>query len=558
VDGAATLGPATVLKDLRGARRRQRIADFDPFEALYRAYLTGITVGLGVLLLSGATGDTKVAGSDLTSIRLDGGAWIGLAVALVFAVGLRSGGRGGPLVVEAADVRHVLLAPVDRGVALRGPAIRQLRFLLLVGAATGGIAGLLALRRLPGPAGAWVACGAAVGAVAVAGGFGFGLVVSGHRLGRWIGGLLALAVLGWSGADIAGHRVTSPATMLGHLALWPLAVHPVDMIGPVVAVVALALGLFSVGGTSLEASERRAGLVGQIRFAATLQDLRTVIVLRRQLAQELPRQRPWLRLPRAVPRALLTHPADGAEARIRRRLFPVWRRGWHGILRWPALRLARVAVFGIVAGLCLVGVWNGTTPLIVVAGLALYLAALDATEPLAQEVDHPDRGLSFDLEAGELHLRQLSAPAALMLLVGAVGIGAASVATGGAAATWKIGAVMLVPAVLCALGAGAMSVVKGPPPALTSQSMVMPEAAGARAVGRLLWPPIMSVIGLIPVVAARSAAQHHQSVVVATASVDQLVALLAIFGVAWVRYQEDAHRWWVSQMTEAKKASGRA
>ena len=248
MDGAATLGPATVLKDLRGARRRQRIADFDPFEALYRAYLTGITVGLGVLLLSGATGDTKVAGSDLTSIRLDGGAWIGLAVALVFALGLRSGGRGGPLVVEAADVRHVLLAPVDRGAALRGPAIRQLRFLLLVGAATGGIAGLLALRRLPGPAGAWIACGAAVGAIAVAGGFGFGLLVSGHRLGRWIGGLLALAVLGWSGADIAGHRVTSPATMLGHLALWPLAVHPVDMIGPVVAVVALALGLAQRGG----------------------------------------------------------------------------------------------------------------------------------------------------------------------------------------------------------------------------------------------------------------------------------------------------------------------
>jgi len=557
VEAAVAIGSASVLKDLRGARRRQRIADFDAFEAIYRAYLTGITLSIAVLLLSGATGDTKISGADLTALRLDGGAWVGLAVALVFAIGLRSGGRGGPLVVEAADVRHVLLAPVDRGVALRGPAIRQLRFLLLVGAGTGGIAGLLALRRLRGPPGAWVAYGAVVGLVGVAGGFGLGLVVSGRRLGRWVGGILAIGVLAWSAADVAGHRVTSPATLLGRLALWPLEVHPVDLVGVAVAGAALVLGLLGVGGTSLEASERRAGLVGQIRFAATLQDLRTVIVLRRQLAQELPRQRPWVRLPRAVPKALLA-PGDTTQVRVRRRRFPVWRRGWHGILRWPALRLARVEVFGIVAGLSLVGVWNGTTPLIVVGGLALYLAALDATEPLAQEVDHPDRGLSFDIEAGELHLRQLSAPAVLMLLVGAFGIGAASLATGGAATTWKVGAVMVVPAILCALGAGAMSVIKGPPPALTSQSIVMPEAAGARAVGRLLWPPIMSVIGLIPVVAARNAAQHHQPVLAATASVDQLVAIVAIFGVAWVRYQEDAHRWWESQMTEAKKASGRA
>ena len=47
------------------------------------------------------------------------------------AVGLRSGSRGGPLALERAEVRHVLLAPVDRTTALRAPAIRQLRFLAL-------------------------------------------------------------------------------------------------------------------------------------------------------------------------------------------------------------------------------------------------------------------------------------------------------------------------------------------------------------------------------------------------------------------------------------------
>lgn len=95
METALSFEPAVVLKDLRSARRKQRIADFDAFEALYRAYLTGITLSLGVLLLSGTTGDTKIVGPDLNAIRLNGGAWVGLAIALAFAVGLRSGGRGG-------------------------------------------------------------------------------------------------------------------------------------------------------------------------------------------------------------------------------------------------------------------------------------------------------------------------------------------------------------------------------------------------------------------------------------------------------------------------------
>src|SRR5262249_10641335 len=190
-----------------------------------------------------------------------------------------------------------------RGVG--GWAIGQVRFAWLLGGGAGAVAGLLAFRRLPGAPAAWVASCAIVGALAVAGAFGLAMVISGLRLGRWIAGLLAVAVLAWSGLDVALRAATSPASLLGQLALWPLAVHPVDVVGTVVAVAALATGLALVGGTSLEASERRAALVGQMRFAATLQDLRTVIVLRRQLAQELPRQRPWVRLPRSIPKAWL-------------------------------------------------------------------------------------------------------------------------------------------------------------------------------------------------------------------------------------------------------------
>ncbi len=545
-----------VLKDLHAARRRRRTQAFDPFEALYRAYLTGICLAVAVLALSSVTGDTRLSATQVVDVRQHGAVYIGAAVALVLAIGLRSGGRGGPLVIEAADVRHVLLAPVERSVALRGPAIRQLRFGALLGGVAGAVGGLLAQQRLPGSPVAWVACGAAVGAAADLAALGLAMVISGLRVGRWIAGLLAVAVLGWSAADIADGTVTSPAGLLGQIALWPLSIHPLDVVAVALALAAVAAGLAAVGGTALEASERRASLVGQIRFAATLQDFRTVIVLRRQLAQEVPRQRPWVRLPRSVPRAWLSPPAGPARnvagGLARTRHLPAFRRGWHGIMRWPALRFARVAVLGAAAGLALVGVWRGTTPLIVVAGLALYVAALDAVEPLAQEVDHPDRRDGYDLPHGRVHVRQLGAPALVMLLVAGVGLATALIATGGSATTAEVGGLLLVPAALAALGGAAVSVIKGPPPPLSPQQALIPEAAGARAMGRLLWPPIIAILGVAPILSAHSAERHGQPVLAALSASVQPVLFLIAGVIAWVRFEEEAHAWFAQQMEVAK------
>src|SRR5438874_11271691 len=157
---------------------------------------------------------------------------------------------------------------------------------------------------------------------------------------------------------------TPRLTFLGRLALWPLHVDLTAFLGVAVVVVVSTLAVTVVGGTSLEAAERRASLAGQLRFAATLQDLRTVIVLRRQLAQERPRSRPWFRL-----RA----PTPGTDGPRR----PVWRRGWHGILRWPLSRVARLTLLAVATGLSLAAAWRGATALVVVAGLALFVAGLD-------------------------------------------------------------------------------------------------------------------------------------------------------------------------------------
>ena len=91
--------------------------------------------GRGRRRLSSIIGDTPLTDSPARpsagSTARRGSACV---AAFVVAVGLRSGSfRAGRSPSSGAEVRHVLLAPVDRTAALRAPAIRQLRFLAFVG-----------------------------------------------------------------------------------------------------------------------------------------------------------------------------------------------------------------------------------------------------------------------------------------------------------------------------------------------------------------------------------------------------------------------------------------
>lgn len=547
--GADIEDPRTVLVDLRRARRRRRTRDFDFFEAVYKVYITAVLSGVALWLLSGITGDTRVGHQTVLNVSSHGPQVVGAVIGVALAVGLRSGGRGGPLVIEAADVRHVLLSPMDRAVALRPVAVRQLRFGALVGAGAGALGGLLAYRRLPGGFPAWVVSGAVVGLVTATAALGLAMVVAGRRGGRVLGTGLALAVAAWSGADLAEKTATSPATFLGDVAVWPLTWRPLGVVGLGAAAACAVIGLGSVAGSSIEAAESRSTLVGQIRFAATLRDLRTVVVLRRQLSQELPRQRPWFRLRRSV---VLT-PA----VLSRRRVLPVWRRGWHGILRFPALRFARLAVLGAVAGAAMVAVWRGTTPLVVVAGLALYVAGLDAVEPLAQEIDHPDRRDEYSVPAGVLALRQLGPSAVLMVLVALVGWVVAVAITGLSRDAVQLGAVLVIPAGLAATAGATISVVQGAPSTFsTSDVMMPPEAAGARALGRLLIPPLVATAGLTPIFGGRSPAVGVSALQSTIGLVPPLVLLILAVG-AWLRYRDQMRASLSSAMEEAGVARGK-
>ena len=53
---------------------------------------------------------------------------------------------------------------------------------------------------------------------------------------------------------------------------------------------------------------------------------------------------------------------------------------------------------------------EGTTPLLVGIGIALYLLGLDAIEPMSQEIDHPDFSDAMPHQRGWLLLRHFAAP----------------------------------------------------------------------------------------------------------------------------------------------------
>jgi hypothetical protein len=523
------------LANWRRYRRRKRLADIHWIDAMYQAYMTAIFGAVALYFAAAAIGDSPLTAGELARVATEGDEWLGAVVAVALAIGLRSGSRGGPLALERAEVRHVLLAPVDRARAVRGPVLRQLRFLLFVASLVGAVAGLLASRRLEHHAAVWMACGALFAASTVVLAYGVALCASAGRLPSWLGTLVSIGVGALAVADVLGVLDGSPLTAWGAIGMWPEAFRAWGMVAMAVSLAVVAVGLLRVGRLSVEAAERRSTLVGQLRFAATLQDLRTVIVLRRQLAMELPRLRPWVRL--------------GVRGTGR---FPVWTRGWRGVVRWPAARVGRMVLLAVAAGLALRGVWAGTTALVVIAGLALYVAGLDAVEPLAQEVDHPTRSRSVPIERGEIHVRHLPVSVGVMALVAVVGAAAALLvepSLGGLA----VAAICAVPAALGSVAGAVTSVVSGMPDVSAGDawSLVPPEVAGMRIVVRAAWPPALAVLGTLPVLAARAAAENGRPVAAAAGAAAVGVVVMFVLVGGWLRMRDRLHAWWKAAMDQA-------
>ena len=188
----------------------------------------------------------------------------------------------------------------------------------------------------------------------------------------------------------------------GSLGLWGWRQHPTDLVVPALGVAGCIAGFALLGRISLDALSRRSALVAQLKFAVTMQDLRTVILLRRQLNQERARQRPLLRL------APDTRPT-GTLGRS------TWRRGWHGLLRFPVSRIVRMVTLSAAIGVLQAAVMRGTTPAFVGTALLGFMLGLEVMEPLSQEVDQADRADALPIERGQLMAWHLAAPAAALV-----------------------------------------------------------------------------------------------------------------------------------------------
>jgi hypothetical protein len=284
--------------------------------------------------------------------------------------------------------------------------------------------------------------------------------------------------------------------------MWGMRTEVIDLVSAAVIVAAAVVAVVVCPRLRLEPLTRRADLVSQLRFAVTMQDLRTVVLLRRQLRGERPRVTPWFRIARS-PSASPTR--------------AVWQRDLRGLARYPASRAVRMALQAVCAGLAVVAVEAGTTPALVAIGVSGYLLGLEAIEPLSQEIDHPDLNESVPLERSWLLVRHFLAPAVGLVPFAVIGAVVVTVADPRHAAA-AFG--LCLPVTWAAACGAIVSVVRDAPsptkPASptgsAAASAVPPEFAGFTSSLRFLVPILVSTIAALTVLGMREAPSAGQAV----------------------------------------------
>ena len=542
------------LDDLRTTRQRRRLGDTDWYEIAYRVYLFGL-VGLTLVVwLSDAVDGVIGDGIDSADLLARGPSIIGLLVIAAFALGVRSGADGGPVAIEVADIRHVLLAPISRRSVMLRPVAQRLRAAAFAIGLGGAVLGQLIATEVEGSRAAWAAACGAFGAIVGVTFVATAVIAHTLRVPRWLATLLAAVALAWQGAvawgiwndDTTGVLRVAPGNLAGRLALWGIDHEPTGAIAVVVAVAMTAAALLLGGHLRIEALARRGELVSQLRFAATVQDLRTVVQLRRQLRSEILRTRPWgqrRRPARPTPVALTRGRAVSAAASgdWSPSASAVWRRDSRSLRRLPAARLFRIAMLAAIGGVG-AALTISASPLFGLLLLgALFFVGLESLEPLSQEIDRPDLTDGIPIERGWIYVHHLVASAVLLAGVGLIGAATALLvepelgAIAFAAAVPMVWAAAMGPVVVTMLDAPSTpsptTLLGTPRDAETS--LVPPEFAGFSTALRTLLPVILSAVGTVPVFVARFADD--------AASVGRSLVALVLFTtlvVVWVRRRD--------------------
>jgi hypothetical protein len=183
----------------------------------------------------------------------------------------------------------------------------------------------------------------------------------------------------------------------------------------------------------------------------------------------------------------------------------MWRRDWHGVLRWPGARVARVTVLAVLTGAACAGALRGTTPLLAIGPIAAYVVSLDVVEGLAQDVDHPDRSSDGPMPTGRRYLAHLAVPYVVMGMLGllAFGVGmlVAAVVPGGGHhgnVPTTVGLAVVVAVTLLGPTTAGLSVYLGRPERDLSMLIVHPGVVAAQQFG----PIVVLAIGFLPLLIA--------------------------------------------------------
>ena len=539
---------AGALRDLRHTRQSRRLGDAEWFDVAYRVYLFALVGLTGVVLASDAIDGVIGDGIKTSDLLTRGPSIIGLIVVVAFGLGLRSGADGGPVAIEVADIRHVLLSPINRRRALLRPVGQRLRSVTFSCALATAVLGQFVAREVEGSRAAWAGAGALFGAVTGAVFVTSAVIAHVIRLPR-----CAAAWTNWNGPSSSPLRF-GPANLDGNLALWGIQQQRVDVIAIAITLVAIIISLAICGGLRIEPLARRGSLVTQLRFAATVQDLRTVVMLRRQLRAETLRSTPWGGSPRA--------PIGERRGSLGSVRSMIWRRGFRSLRRLPASRLARIASLAVLGGVCASLATSSSLLFLLGTLAALFLLGMEAIEPLSQEIDRPDITDGLPIERGQLFAHHLVAPAALLAVAAFLGAAAASVLKPShAAAAFAIA----LPATLAGAIGPVVGAVRDAPtpiavadtnimgtPRDTEQSFVPPEFAGFSNAFSTFMPIILTSIGLLPIVAMRSDPS-------AGTAVRAAIGVALVLGVL-VRWVERRDQWGASirSFFEAGRANQQA
>jgi hypothetical protein len=97
---------------------------------------------------------------------------------------------------------------------------------------------------------------------------------------------------------------------------------------------------------------------------------------------------------------------------------------------------------------------------------------------------------------------------------------------------------------LASTAGAVISVLMGAPKPVSEVALVTPEIAGAKIAVRTIWPPLVAVVGAVPVWVGARASESGDDPVSPVLLAIAVVVTIAVNTAAWVHRREAIHLWW--------------